>query len=142
MIEQLLPKVRYGGVRTSRNQIFRAKPHSTWDNYFSGDIIFDWLGRNGFGATMTCRRDRLPHGVPEGFLCKKTTPPDARSKAARFNQPICLVKTTPEYERLHVTFQSTSSCNIATVNALNSCQLFVRVKKGVLVQTNVPGGLR
>ena len=34
---------------------FREHPHSTWERYFSGDNIMDWLGGNGFGSTMTCR---------------------------------------------------------------------------------------
>ena len=52
----------------STKKLFRAKPHTTWYNYFSGDIVMDWLGQNGFGATMTCRSDRLPSGVPNHFL--------------------------------------------------------------------------
>ena len=37
----------------SFKQIFDKKPHMTWDNYFSGDAIMDWLGKEGYGATMT-----------------------------------------------------------------------------------------
>ena len=48
---------RRGG---SREKIFREHPHSTWENYFSGDQIMDWLGGNLFGATMSCMRDRFP----------------------------------------------------------------------------------
>ena len=28
----------------STKKIVRAKPHTTWDNYFSGDLVMDWLG--------------------------------------------------------------------------------------------------
>ena len=52
----------------STKKVFRAKPHTTWDNYFSGDLVMDWLGQNGFGATMSCRRDHLPSGVPNQYL--------------------------------------------------------------------------
>ncbi len=41
---------------------------------------------------MTCRRDRLPTGVPADNLCKKKTSNEARPKAVRFNQPINLVQ--------------------------------------------------
>jgi hypothetical protein len=117
-----------------RRQIFKKKPHSTWDNFFSGDQICDFAGENGFGLTTTCRRDRLPNGVPADNMCKKKTSNEARPKAARFNQPICLVKIVAEdeaankksYVRVHTTFQSTSSCNISTVNALNECSMYVR----------------
>jgi hypothetical protein len=120
-----------------RRQIFKKKPHSTWDNFFSGDKICDHVGENGFGVTMTCRRDRLPNGVPADNLCKKKTSNEARPKAARFNQPINLVKIVAAdepankkgYVRVHTTFQSTSSCNISTVNALNECSMYVRKRE-------------
>ena len=49
---------------TSDFQIYDERPHVTMDNYFSGDKVLDWIGRKGFGATMTCRRDRLPSSIP------------------------------------------------------------------------------
>jgi hypothetical protein len=135
-----------------RRQIFTIKPHSTWDNFFSGDDINDWIGRGGFGVTMTCRRDRLPKGVPNCYFHKVATAPgDTKARVARFNNPITVVKhvsvspdegpvpteaenanpTTPpiKYTKVHVTFQSTSSCNITTVNALNQNSLFVVQKE-------------
>ena len=45
-------------IRKFRGAIF------TMENYFSGDKIIDGIGQNGFAATMVCRRDRLPYGVP------------------------------------------------------------------------------
>ena len=52
----------------STKKVFGEKPHTTWDNDFSGDLVMDWLGQNGFGSTTTCRRDRLPSGVPNQYL--------------------------------------------------------------------------
>ena len=52
----------------STKKVFQAKPHTTWDNCLSGDIVMDWLGQNGFGATMSFRRDHLPSGVPNQYL--------------------------------------------------------------------------
>jgi hypothetical protein len=69
-------------------QIFTARPHSTWDNFFSGDQIFDWLGEKGFAATMTCCRDHLPSEVPNEYLHAKKTVSDTRSRAAQFNEPV------------------------------------------------------
>ena len=37
--------------------------------------------------------------------------------------------TKKNYTRVHVSFQSTSSCNITTVNALNSCKASIRKKE-------------
>jgi hypothetical protein len=144
-----------GGEHDGRRQIFMEKPHSTWDNFFSGDDINDWIGVNGFGTTMTCRRDRLPKGLPNCFFHKiATAPGDVKARVARFNNPITIVKhmsVSPErvgqqtategdepdvlpnppinYTKVHVTFQSTSSCNITTVNALNQNALFAKTKE-------------
>ncbi len=109
-------------------------PHFTWDNFFSGDQIFDYMGTLGFGALMTCQRDRLPSGVPADNMCKKKTSNEARPKGEWFNQPINLVKiaskdgatnNTKCYERVDKTFQSTSLCNIFAVNVLDECVMYV-----------------
>ena len=44
--------------------IFTQKPHIMCDNFFSGDLIFQYAAENDWGLLMTCRRDRLPKGVP------------------------------------------------------------------------------
>ena len=76
-----------------RRQIFDEKVHVTMDNFFSGDEILRYLGEDGWKATMTCRHDRLPKGVPEiHFNYIKAVPVNARSKVARFEQPIIEVK--------------------------------------------------
>jgi hypothetical protein len=137
LMEIITPRIKGEAEIAGLRQIFMERPHSTWDNFFSGDQIFNWLGERGFAATMTCRRDRLPSGVPKEYLHAKKTVSDTRSRAARFNEPVTAVKQTlftlddtvrMPYKRVHVSFQSTSSTNISTVNALNSNKLFV-VKK-------------
>ena len=108
------------------------------------------LGGNGFSDAMTWRRDRLPKAI-QGCVWHKesTTLGDKVARFGRFNNPITVVKTfvvpppitaPPEddpsalppapitFTRVHVSFQSTSSCNISTVGALNANSLFV-VKK-------------
>ena len=53
----------------------------------------------------------------------------------RFLQPIVMVKHVPEgarteaYTKVHTTFQSTSSCNIQSVNDLADCSLYARSKQ-------------
>mmetsp|Transcript_21072 Transcript_21072/g.31813 ORF Transcript_21072/g.31813 Transcript_21072/m.31813 type:complete len:244 (-) Transcript_21072:489-1220(-) len=69
---------------------------------------------------------------------EKKQPKCKKAKFARFIQPITLVKTVhklnetgaPEkwYEKVHVSFQSTSSCNIQGVNSINSNCLFTTQK--------------
>jgi hypothetical protein len=62
IMESIAPFVEGDG---GNRVLWNRKPHSTWDNFFSGDQILDWLGHQGYGATMTCRRDRLPRNVPK-----------------------------------------------------------------------------
>ena len=129
LLEKLDPMVE--GSSSNYKKIYSQKPHITMDNYFSGEKICEWIGKNGFEATMTCRRDRLPPGVPGKYWHKQKTDTSKKTKVARFFQPIVAVKEVQatdeheEYRRVHVSFQSTSSCNISTVNALSQCQLSV-----------------
>jgi hypothetical protein len=95
-----------------------------------------YLGALGFGCTTTTRRDRLPHQVPSKYWHKERTYVSTRSKSARYIHPVVAVKLVPydpvtgslAYERVHTSFQSTSLCNISTVNALNDGTLSVRTK--------------
>ena len=125
LLEKLQPMVV--GESGQMKKIFRKKPHVTMDNFFSGDKICDWIGSNGFGCTMTCRRDRLPSGVPAKYWHKEKTDSSPKTKVARFFQPVVAVKTVKskngmnKYTKVHVSFQSTSSCNLSTVNALIEC---------------------
>jgi hypothetical protein len=103
----------------------------TWDNFFSGDAIFEYAAVKGFGLTMTCRRDRLPNkGIIKGkYFHKEKTDSKARPKAARYEQPIFAIKRVGDSLIQHTSFQSTSSCNITCVNALNELQLYVTAKE-------------
>jgi uncharacterized membrane protein YukC len=88
------------------------------DNFFSGESIIAYAARKEFGLTMTCRRDRLPHGVPSKHYHKEKTDSKARPKAVRYEQPIFAIKHIGNSIIQHTSFQSTSSCNISSVNAL------------------------
>ena len=118
-----------------RRQIFTKMPHITMDNHFSGDRIIQLIGESGGKGTWTTARGRLPGGIPKKHLHgKKDVPINARSKAARFENPVVAVKhvtfpagdTRKPYTVAHVTFQSTGGTNITCVNALSQLKLFVR----------------
>jgi hypothetical protein len=57
---------------TGIRQIFLEKPHSTWDNYFSGDDVMDFLGERGFAATI--------HVSGTVYLRESTMPSFARRR--------------------------------------------------------------
>ena len=109
--------------------LFQTKPHMTWDNYFSGDDIMNYAADEGFGLTMTCRRDRLPGNVPKEHFHHKKVQVALTTKAARFQQPVVAVKRRGQSVMALTTFQSTSSCNFVSVNAINDCDLYALTKK-------------
>ena len=68
------------GAKGDQPKLFDSKPHTTWDNYFSGDEIFDYVGKLGQGMIMTCRRDRLPTEIDGKFLHKKKQIPHIKPR--------------------------------------------------------------
>ncbi|KAG7337868.1 hypothetical protein IV203_017745 [Nitzschia inconspicua] len=90
IMEKIAPFIAGGG---SERVLWKSKPHSTWDNHFSGCQILNWLGEEGYAATMTCRRNRLPKNVPpKYFHTEKTANGDKVARVARFQNPISAVK--------------------------------------------------
>ena len=76
-----------------RRQIFTELPHITMDNHFSGDHIIKLLGERGGRGCWTTQRGRLIKKIPKTHLHgKKGVDINARSKAARYMQPIVAVK--------------------------------------------------
>ncbi len=87
---------------------------------------------------MTCRRNCLPKSAPRKYFnFIEAAPVNARSKVARFEQPIIAVKHVKhqdsdrvtdkkDYVLCHVSFQSTGGINISMVNALSLVDLYVR----------------
>ena len=111
-------------------KIFKTHPTVIADNYFTDDKMQNWIGENKFGCIATTARNFLPKDIPKVHLHHlKSTPGCKKSKVARFTQPIVAVKSYPTYERAHISFQSTSSTNITTTNALNTCKLFVEIRE-------------
>jgi hypothetical protein len=76
-----------------RKQIFSECMHIAMDNHFSGNDELRYLGEEGWIGTMTCRHNCLPKSVPRKYFnFIKAAPVNARSKVARFEQPITAVK--------------------------------------------------
>jgi len=82
------------GFRTGHEdvKVFPEPLHITGDNYFSGDIIMNYLGERGFGALITCMRNRLPKGIKTFHLHKKPTDTSDVTKVARFLEPVVAIK--------------------------------------------------
>ena len=113
----------------NEKKIFSKPPHITWDNFFSGEQVCHYAGRKGFGLTTTCRRDRLPKGVKGEYMHKgKTDVVTQRTKCAKYIEPVILVKEEDQYEIVHTSFQSTSSCNLMSVNAMSENKNFVEAR--------------
>ena len=124
-------------VNDKRRQIFNKQIHFAMDNHFSGGDVERLIGEMGWSATMTCRRDCLPKSIDKKHLhYKKVVDINQRSKAARYKQPIIAVKKViptdlgkKSYNLCHVSFQSTGSTNISTVNSLSKVGLYVRQRE-------------
>ncbi len=87
-----------------RKQIFSECVHVAMDNHFSGEDVLRYLGEGGWKGTMTCSRDRLPKSVPRKYFnFIKAAPVNARSKVARFGQPIINVKNVKHQDSDRVT---------------------------------------
>jgi len=120
---------------TTPRRIFSEPPHTTWDNFFSGDQTMEYIASKGLGITCTVNQGRLPSKVPgqHWHKAKLSTNSDDRCKAARFENPIVAVKRNKkkwgtDSVWMHTSFQSTGACNIAHVNALNHCSLCAQQK--------------
>eukprot|EP00957_Ditylum_brightwellii_P007318 555814-Ditylum_brightwellii.AAC.1 len=117
-------------------RIFKEKPVMCFDNYFSHDNTSDLVGKKWYGLLYTVRRDCLPKGLPAQYMCKEGTENHSQlAKCARFNYPIVMAKKMTDketgniYQKVHVIFQSTSSCNIQAVNMLSKVSLFKDIKE-------------
>ena len=92
VLEKIVPLVK-GETGDGRRQIFQQKPATWWDDYFSGEQIMDYCGKNGWPMASTVQRGRLPRGVPAKFFHKQVVAPnDQRAKVARFFNPVTAVK--------------------------------------------------
>jgi hypothetical protein len=116
-----------------RRQIFTEKPCFGMDNHFSGDHVDAYLGEHGFKGIYTRQRGRLHKGLKEYYHHEKQVDIGPRSRAARFEHPVVAVKEVnfptndgkQDYCIVHVSFQSTGSTNITSVNALDKVDLYV-----------------
>jgi hypothetical protein len=116
---------------TGVKKLFRKRPCITADNFFQSDKVMEYLGEKWLGGIMTAARNCLPRDIKSEYLHKaKTAPGSKQAKIARYINPIVAVKNSASgYQQVHVSFQSTSSCNISTVNALNEVSNFLELRE-------------
>jgi hypothetical protein len=67
-----------------KKKIYANHLHITADNHFSGENVMNYIGKNGFGITTTCRRDCFPKGLKDYFHHKKVPSHDMRTRVAWF----------------------------------------------------------
>ena len=138
LVDMLLPlmKGRSQSASDPRRQIFSIPFHITFDNHFSGMHILEYLGALGLGGMGTVRRDRIDRSIKMHLHYEKSVPVNAQSRLARFQNPIVATKHVSQptgsnkhdYTIVHMSGQSTGSMNIASVNSLDACELYVRPK--------------
>ena len=122
--------IRATPTQLPQKKIFRTKPTVCADNFFYDDKMLNWIGERGFSCIGTCARNCLPKDIEKKYLhAEKHKPGCPFSKVARMTNPIVAVKNCDGYQRVHVSFQSTSSANITTVNCLNDVRLNVELRE-------------
>ena len=100
-------------IKLVTKKLYSVRSHVFCANYFRDDKIFDWIR------------------VPGRYSHKGKTSARQKTKVACFFHPVVTIKDTPPtnscygYRIIHVSFQSTSSCNISTTNVLNKFKLTV-----------------
>ena len=103
-------------------KIYSVPPHIVADNHFLGDEVMDWLGRKGYGTTMTNRQDCFPKGLKPYLHHDKVVAGCPKAKAVHFAMPIVAIKQQPAveeskaYTKTLVSFLSTGAANICGVN--------------------------
>eukprot|EP00957_Ditylum_brightwellii_P040882 3094394-Ditylum_brightwellii.AAC.1 len=129
LVDQLEDMVIWDKPEKKVKKVFTKEPAMCFDNYFSGIKPAEEASKRGFGLLFTTRHDCLPK-VPDDYAYKKPTDPKSSAvRGAWFTHPIVMTKryiyptTQTSYIQVHVTFQSTSSCNIQLVNMINKYQI-------------------
>jgi len=89
---QLLPLCQPDNILVGET-LFQTKPHMTWD-FFSGAAIIEHAAQEGFGLTITCRRDCLPEGVPQKFFLHKKTQVTHRTRRHKMSNQLLLSRNT------------------------------------------------
>ena len=116
---------------SSKRNLFHYNPPTTVDNCFVTDSVLDWDGNEVLVIIVTNARNRLPKDVKQLYLYKGNKNATLKhTKAVRFFESIFAVKNYSRvFQCVNVSFQSTSSCNIASINTLNECTNFVEIRE-------------
>ena len=102
----------------------------TVGNFFVCDKGLEQAGKTGTGVIDTNTHNCLPKDIDSCFLqVIKTKSGDSRTRAAKFVHPIVAVLDKDGYQHVYLSFQFTSSTNIASVNILNECSMFVEIRE-------------
>ena len=111
-------------------KIYETPLHIVADNHFSCEEVMDFLGRKGYGTTMTNRRDCFPKGLKPYLHHDKVVAGCQKAKAFCYEMPIVAIKqqhamggSTKAYTRTLVSFQSTGATNIRVTSESLSLNL-------------------
>ena len=110
------------GSMSRKKNIYHENPTTPVDNYFVTENVLDWPGNAGIGIIHTNARNGPPKDIKPFYLHKENKNETMRhTKFERFFETIVAVKKKSRgFQRVHVSFKSTSPCNITSVNALNN----------------------
>ena len=114
------------GIILRKSKLSHENPKTTVENYFVMDAVLDQAGNAVLGIIGKNERYRLPQYIELFYFHKqKTNATMKHTKAARlFEQIFAVENDSRGFQHVHVSFQSTPSFNISSINAINECNNF------------------
>lgn len=118
-----------------------AGQRTIWQSPLSNEATHDvgqflqWHCSNGIRSNrrLSCHHDMPPRSVAWRRAAQVLPPQETQvthqTRAARYEQPIVAVKQHAQSWMTMISFQSTPSCNFASVNVINSCSLYAHTKQ-------------
>ena len=119
------------GSMSSKRKLFDENQTTRVEKYFVMDTVLDWAGNASLGIIGTNERNRLLKYIELIYLHKENTNATMKhTKAVQFFDSIVAVKNDSRgLQSVHISLQSTSSCNIASINALNERTNFFELQE-------------
>ena len=114
-----------------QKKIYTKPPHIVADNFFTSDLLMDYMGERGYGMTGTCAKNRIPEELKPYTHHTKVDATHQRCRVMRFENPIVAIKQSEAtvkgkaFTKTFISFQSTGATNIIGVNNLPSCGLYI-----------------
>ena len=80
----------------------KKKTHITLENFFTQEILMEWLGAEGSGAIGTAAKNCPPGGIDNKYLHRENTSTCNNTRAVKYLNPIVMVTEEDGVHILHL----------------------------------------